>query len=234
MKIIIFGLGNFGMSLAVNLTETGNEVIGIDNDMNKVNMVKHQISHAICMDATNELAYQALPVKDADLAVIAIGENEGAAIITTAIIKKLSQARIIGRSLSPIHDTVLNAMGIETIIHPEQDFADRLAKKINLKGIVDNFSIDKNYSISEIKALPDFTGKTLEELAFRQTYNLHVVTIIRKQLRKSIIGTTSQVDQSEGFITKDSIIMEDDLLVVFGLNKDIGKFCNRYQQKTKR
>ena len=230
MKIIIFGLGNFGMSLAVNLTETGNEVIGIDNDMNKVNMVKHKISHAICMDATSEIAYQALPVKDADLAVIAIGENEGAAIIATAVVKKLTKARIIGRSLSPIHDTVLNAMGIETIIHPEQDFAERLAKKINLKGIVDNFSIDKNYSFSEIKALPEFAGKSLEELEFRQRYHLTVVTIIRKQMRKSILGTSGQVDQSEGFITKDNVIMEDDLLVVFGLNKDIGKFCSRYRQ----
>lgn len=231
MKVIIFGLGNFGMSLAVNLTETGNEVIGIDNNMNKVNLVKNKISHAICMDATNELAYGALPIKDADIAVIAIGENEGAAIIATAVVKKLTSARIIGRSLSPIHDTVLNAMGIDFVIHPEQDFADRLAKKINLKGIVDNFSIDKNYSISEIKALPEFDGKTLEELKFRQTFDLHVVTIVRKQMKKSIIGTNSMIDRSEGFVTKDSVILSGDLLVVFGLNKDINRFCNRYQQK---
>ncbi|MFL9844118.1 potassium channel family protein [Flavobacterium rhizosphaerae] len=227
MKIIIFGLGNFGMSLAMNLTETGNEVIGIDNNMNKVNMVKEKISHAICMDATNEMAYQALPITNADLAVIAIGENEGAAIIATAVVKKLTKARIIGRSLSPIHDTVLNAMGIETIIHPEQDFAERLAKKINLKGIVDNFSIDKNYSISELKALPEFEGKTLEELEFREKFHLTIVTIIRRKVRKSILGTTSLVHQSEGFIDKDTVITADDVLVVFGLNKDIGKFCNR-------
>jgi trk system potassium uptake protein TrkA len=195
--------------------------------MGKVNIVKNKISHAICMDATNESAYQALPIKDADLAVIAIGENEGAAIIATAVVKKLTNARIIGRSLSPIHDTVLDAMGIQTIIHPEQDFADRLAKKINLKGIVDNFSIDKNYSISEIKALPEFDGKTLEELQFREKFNLTVITIIRKKMRKSILGTTSMVSQSEGFIDKESIIYTDDILVVFGLNKDIGKFCSR-------
>lgn len=172
-----------------------------------------------------------MPIKDADIAVIAIGENEGAAIIATAVVKKLTSARIIGRSLSPIHDTVLNAMGIDFVIHPEQDFADRLAKKINLKGIVDNFSIDKNYSISEIKALPEFDGKTLEELKFRQTFDLHVVTIVRKQMKKSIIGTNSMIDRSEGFVTKDSVILSGDLLVVFGLNKDINRFCNRYQQK---
>ena len=227
MKIIIFGLGNFGMSLAVNLTETGNEVIGIDNKMDKVNIVKNKIAHAICMDATNEHAYQALPVKDADLAVIAIGENEGAAIIATAVVKKLTSAKIIGRSLSPIHDTVLNAMGIVTIIHPEQDFADRLAKKINLKGIVDNFDIDKNYSISELKALPEFAGKTLEELNFQEKYHLRVITILRRRLRKTILGTTNTVEQSEGFVDKTTMIEEDDILVVFGLNKDIGKFCSR-------
>ena len=36
MKIIVFGLGNFGMSLSLSLTETGNEVIGIDKNMEKV------------------------------------------------------------------------------------------------------------------------------------------------------------------------------------------------------
>ena len=62
MKIIVFGLGNFGMSLAISLTETGNEVIGVDKQMDKVNLIKDKISHAICMDSTNELAYTALPL----------------------------------------------------------------------------------------------------------------------------------------------------------------------------
>ncbi len=76
MKIIVFGLGNFGMSLAISLTETGNEVIGVDMQINKVNLVKDKISYAVCMDSTNELAYEALPLKDADRAIVAIGENK--------------------------------------------------------------------------------------------------------------------------------------------------------------
>ena len=59
MKIIVFGLGNFGMSLAISLTETGNEVIGVDKNIEKVNLVKDKISHAIAMDSTNELSYEA-------------------------------------------------------------------------------------------------------------------------------------------------------------------------------
>ena len=134
MKIIVFGLGNFGMSLAISLTETGNEVIGVDKNIEKVNLVKDKISHAIAMDSTNELSYEALPLKDTDKVVVAIGENEGAAIITTAIIKKLSDVKIISRALSPIHDSVLEAMGIHSIVHPEQESADRLTKQINFKS----------------------------------------------------------------------------------------------------
>ena len=74
MKIIVIGLGNFGNALALSLTETGNEVIAIDKDMEKINRLKDQISHTICMDSTNELAYNAVPLKDADKVVVAIGE----------------------------------------------------------------------------------------------------------------------------------------------------------------
>jgi trk system potassium uptake protein TrkA len=226
MKIIIFGLGNFGMSLALSLTETGNEVIGVDKQMDKVNLIKDKISHAICMDSTNELAYEALPLKDADKVVVGIGENEGAAIITTAIVKKLSNAKIISRALSPIHDTVLEAMGIYSIIHPEQESADRLTKQINFKTTLENFQLDNNYTVSEVKAKPEFHGKTLEELDSKDKYHLNVVTIIRKKEKTNLIGKKSIVKETIGLPTPETIVFEDDILVVFGENKNILVYCD--------
>jgi trk system potassium uptake protein TrkA len=228
MKIIIFGLGNFGTPLALNLTETGNEVIGVDLNMDKVNLVKEKISHAICMDSTNELAYRALPIKEADMVVVAIGENEGAAIITTAIIKKLSKAVVISRSLSPIHDTVLQAMGIEKIVHPEQEAAERLTNKINFKKVVENFEIDTNYSISEIKAQKEFVGKTIEDVRFRETHRLNIITIIRRKEKTNLIGSKMISNEVIGLPTRDTKIEEGDVLVVFGLNKDISNLLENY------
>jgi trk system potassium uptake protein len=225
MKIIVFGLGNFGMSLALSLTETGNEVIGVDKQMDKVNLVKDKISHAICMDSTNELAYEALPLKDADKVVVAIGESEGAAIITTAIVKKLSNAKIISRALSPIHDTVLEAMGIYSIIHPEQESADRLTKQINFKTTLENYQLDNNYTISEVKAKPEFHNKTLAELNQIDKYHLNLVTIIRKKEKTNLIGKKSIVKETIGLPSPDTIIFEDDILVVFGDNKSISFYC---------
>ena len=225
MKIIIFGLGNFGMSLALSLTETGNEVIAIDKQMDKVNLVKDKISFALCMDSTNELAYDALPLKDADKVVVAIGENEGAAIITTAIIKKLSNVKIISRALSPIHDTVLEAMGIYSIIHPEQESADRLTKQINFKTTLENYQLDNNYTISEVKAKPEFHGKTLAELNAVDKYHLSLVTIIRKKEKTNLIGKKTIIKETIGVPNTETVIFEDDILVVFGQNKDISTYC---------
>lgn len=226
MKVIIFGLGNFGMSLALSLTETGNEVIGIDKQMDKVNLIKDKISHAVCMDSTNELAYESLPLKDADKVVVAIGENEGAAIITTAIVKKLSNAKIISRALSPIHDTVLEAMGIYSIIHPEQESADRLTKQINFKTTLENYQLDNNYTISEVKAKPEFYNKTIGELNAIDKYHLNVVTIIRKKEKTNLIGKKSIVKETIGLPNFETLILEDDILVVFGENKNISVYCD--------
>ncbi len=225
MKIIVFGLGNFGMALSISLTETGNEVIAIDKQMDKINLVKDKISHAICMDSTNELAYEALPLKDADKVIVAIGENEGAAIITTAIIKKLSDVKIISRALSPIHDTVLEAMGIHSIVHPEQDSADRLTKQINFKSTLENYQLDDNYTISEVKAKPEFFGKTLQELDSIDKYHLTLITIIREKEKKNLIGKKTIIKETIGRTSPDTLVVEKDILVVYGNNKDIENYC---------
>ncbi|WP_165730364.1 TrkA family potassium uptake protein [Polaribacter sp. 20A6] len=225
MKIIVIGLGNFGHALALRLTETGNEVIAIDKQMEKINLLKDQVSHAICMDSTNELAYNAVPLKDADKVIVAIGENEGAAIITTAIVKKLCDVKIISRALSSIHDTVLEAMGVYAIIHPEQDSANRLTKQINFKSTLENYQLDDNFTISEVKAKKDFIGKTLKELDTTNKYQLTLITIIREKYERNFMGKKHSVKQSVGRVNSETIVMENDVLVVYGNNKDIENYC---------
>ncbi len=227
MKIIIIGLGNFGLALALNLTETGNEVIGVDRQMEKVNLVKDQLAHVVCMDATNELAYQALPTKQADLTVVAIGENEGAAIITTAIVKKLCAGKVISRSLSPIHDTVLQAMGIDFIVHPEQEAAQKLTYKINLKNVIDNYKIDEHYSITEIKTPESFVGKTIGELQIRLNHHVNVITLLRIREKINFIGAPAKIKEVIGVPTVNTRIEKDDIMVVFGLNEKIADLNNK-------
>ncbi|MEM4250192.1 MAG: TrkA family potassium uptake protein, partial [Candidatus Nitrosotenuis sp.] len=125
MKFIVIGLGNFGSSLASRLTSMGHEVIGVDSDMRKVESSKDKITHVIKLDSTDTTAINTLPLREIDVAIIAIGEDFGASIMTTALLKQNNVKRLISRALSPLHEKVLEAIGVSEIIHPEQESADR-------------------------------------------------------------------------------------------------------------
>jgi trk system potassium uptake protein len=228
MKVIIFGLGNFGHALALFLTETGNEVIGVDRDIRPVELIKDKIAYAVALDSTNELSYDILPLKDTDVAVVAIGENEGAAIITTAILKKYPQIKIISRSISPIHDTVLQAMGVDQIVHPEQEAAERLTRKLNFKKVLDNFVVDENFSVSEIRVPSGMAGKTVKECQLRERFQLNVITILRKKEKKNILGKKINFQEAIGIPTPDMKLEPADVLVVFGANERIEDFCRKH------
>ncbi len=130
MKYIILGLGHFGTSLAEKLTQMGHEVIGVDKDMKKVEEYKERITHTICMDCTDGTAVNNLPLNDVDVVIVAIGENEGPNLMATALMKEHNVKRIISRAVRPLHETVLHAMGITEIVHPEEEAAERWANKL--------------------------------------------------------------------------------------------------------
>lgn len=227
MKYIIIGLGNFGASLAQKLTEQGNEVIGIDLNMSKVDMFKEKISHTICLDSTDEFTVSGLPLKDTDVVLVAIGENQGANIMTTAILKNLEVNRLISRAINPLHEKVLQALGVDEIVHPEEETAERWAKKLCLSNVVDSFELNEDYSIIEAKVPDDYIGKTVREIGFRRQFNLLVLTIIKKVEVKSILGKTKIEMQIQGVDSADNELELDDILVMYGSNKDLQKFLKQ-------
>lgn len=221
MKHIIIGLGSFGASLASKLTSTGHEVIGVDKDMNKVDALKESITHTICLDATDAQAITHLPLNDTDVVIVCIGENEGANIMATAVIKQAGVKRLISRAISPLHETVLNAIGVDEIVHPEEETAERWAKKLNLEGILDSFELGGNYAIVEAKVPAKYIGKTIAEVGFRRNYNVVVLTTIKVTEETSILGSRKRVNQVQGVASPSTILMEDDILVMYGGKKDL-------------
>tara|TARA_R110001592_G_scaffold154837_4_gene384125 strand:+ start:3108 stop:3800 length:693 start_codon:yes stop_codon:yes gene_type:complete len=224
MKYIIVGLGNFGASLAEKLTAQGNEVIGIDTSMSKVDTFKEKISHTICMDATDEFTVAGLPLKDTDIVIIAIGEDQGSNIMVTAIFKNLEVKRLISRAINPLHEKVLKALGVDEIVYPEQETAERWAKKLCMNNVVDSFELGENYTIIEANLPEEYVGQTIKEVKFRENFNLLVLTTIRKKEVKSILGKTKTESKVQGVATPDFILEKDDILVLYGSNKDLEKF----------
>lgn len=224
MKFIVIGLGNFGASLAVQLTRAGHDVLGVDISMEKVELMREQISHTIRLDSTDPLAVKNLPLKDTDIVVVAIGEDEGANILATAMMRQMKAKRLISRAVSPLHLTVLEAMGVDEVVHPEEETANRLAKALNIQGVIDSFEVSEEYTIIEAKAPNRVVGKTLQEVELRKKYNLTVLTTIKMVEEKNRLGVVRKVRQVQGVASASTKIGAEDILVIYGNIKDIERF----------
>src|SRR5690606_16486 len=226
MKYIVLGLGNFGKSLAIRLTELGHEVIGVDNNQTRAELLKEKITHTVSMDTTDADAMESLPLRDAHAVIVAIGEDEGASLLTTALLKQLKVKRIIGRIVSELQRTVLEAMQIAEYIMPEEDAAERLAMRLDNIDIVDSFKISDEYSIIETKVPAKYVGMTLKEANMTNRNRVIVLTTI-KEVEQTEKGNMRIETLASGIATSDTKLDENDILVLFGNSNDINRLIQK-------
>lgn len=224
MKVAVFGLGNFGRHLAIKLTQLGHEVIGIDHDMDKVEGIKNEVSYAVCMESNDPQAVGNLPLNDVDAAVVAIGEDRGANILTTALLVNMKVKRVISRAIDPLHEQVLNSMGVTDIVHPEEKAADVLARKLNLRRLVDQFELPGGFLIAEIVVPDKFVGRALNEITELRDRKLGLVTVLRKESETSFLGRRSIKLGALGVMDPDFVPTKGDILVLFGTKNDVVRF----------
>ncbi|EEI94255.1 TrkA N-terminal domain protein [Sphingobacterium spiritivorum ATCC 33300] len=226
MKYIVLGLGHFGKSLAIHLTELGHEVIGADKNLTIVEQLKDRVTHTVCMDTTDRDSVSALPLRDSHAVIVAIGEDEGASMLTTALLKQLHVKRIIGRVVSDLQKTVMEAMEIDEYIMPEEEAAERLAMRLDNIDIVDSFKISDKYSIVETKVPAKYIGMTLEQANLTNSYGVIVLTTINQRDVQEK-GKNVKVKEATGIAKSDTMLREEDLLVLFGELSNIKKLIQK-------
>ncbi len=120
MKCLIIGLGNFGTTLAIELTNKGHEIIGVDHLEQRVEDIKDNISVAYIMDATERTALKQLPLDEMDCAIVCIGQSMDYSLRTVAALKELGVSKVYARAIDNTHQSILRAMSIKKIFIPEQ------------------------------------------------------------------------------------------------------------------
>ncbi|MCF4115015.1 MULTISPECIES: potassium channel family protein [Dethiosulfovibrio] len=199
----VVGLGRFGLSLCERLVALGQRVVAVDMDPDKVAEVADTVDYAAELDASDEEALIKVGAKEADVAVVAIGENVEASILTTAILKGLGIDRLVSRAQTALHARVLARVGADRVIFPEKDMGVRLAEQF-VNPWLSNFSqIPGNgYIVGELKPLPSMVGKSLVDLNFRSSYGASVLLLER--------------DDAKMMPGPDSVIREGDKLMLVG------------------
>ena len=142
-------------------------------------------------------------------------------MMVTAIFKQLNVTRLISRAINPVHETVIKAIGITEILHPEEDSAERMAKRLQMKNVLDSLDLSDDYNVIEVKTPERYVGMTLEETNLRKEYKVTVITIIHEMERTNMLGKKSIIKKVVGVVNGDTKIEAGDILVLFGSSKDI-------------
>lgn len=224
MKYIIFGLGNFGSSLGTMLTDLGNEVIGVDSKMHQIETHKERITNTICLDATDSFALATLPLAEVDAAIVAIGEDFGASVMITALLKQKKVKRLITRSTSPVHESVFKALGVEEILHPEQEAAERLVKRITTPDVVDSYLIGQDHQLLEVLVPKRYVGKKIVEIDLKGRFQINLVSIIKHRTMEGNLVEPFNPGHAIDFVFAGSTLEAGDIMVLFGKKNNIRKF----------
>lgn len=215
MKYIIIGLGNFGSVLAARLTQMGHEVIGVDDHCNHVDELRDSLSSTICMDAADPEALKTLPLNQVDMVIVAIGKNFAASIQIVAQLRQMKISNIAARALNELHRTVLQALGVEKIIFPEQEAAEVMAQSFELSGFLGSYRIDKDHYVMRFALPPELDGKTIEESEIQRD-GLQLLAVIRDSETRNSIGIRHNQKLAVDLPSADTVLAAGDVIVVYG------------------
>ena len=216
-QFIVLGLGRFGSAVAITLAEMGHEVLGVDNDVERVDDLKNKITEVVQADITEEKALTELGAKNFDAAIVGVASNLESSILTTIILKEMGIKYVIAKAQNNLHAKVLEKIGVDKIVFPERDMGIRIARSLITPNIKDYIELEPDYSIIEIEASSDFEDKTLSELDLRNKYGINVLAIKRDD--KFNISPQAK-----------DVIRKGDFLIVIGETEKITKLANKSNQ----
>jgi trk system potassium uptake protein TrkA len=179
-KVVVFGLGKFGASVATRLFVEGLEILAVDQDLKLVEQVRDKVSTAIACDATDRANLEAYDIGRMDVAVVAIGSNFEASVLVTLLCKELGVPLIVAKALNRLQQRVLQEVGADQVILPEEEMGSRLAEHLLHESVVDFVELPEGYSLRRLEVPEEWVGRSLAELELLSSKGLNLIQIIRK------------------------------------------------------
>ena len=221
----VIGLGEFGIGICEMLVEGGGSVAAFDHDAQAVDRIKKIVPAAMVIDTTDENALRKAPLDDIDVAIVAIGDNKEASILTTTLLKEREVPYIVARAVSPLHAIVLKRVGANRVLKIEEESASRITNELINPEAINSISVTEEYTISEVKVPKFLIGKTIVQAALKEKFHLTLLAVVRLELDIDTAGNplSRQVmyEPDNGFNLETG-----DKLFILGTNEKIAEFRN--------
>jgi trk system potassium uptake protein TrkA len=209
--VVVIGLGRFGGTLAESLTKLGHEVLGIDESMKAVQEFSDKLTHVVQADSTDEDVLRQLGVPEFQRAVVGIGTDVEASVLTVVALQELGLTQIWAKAISAKHAKILKAVGAHHVIRPEAVMGDRVAHLITSK-MIDFIEFDDGFAIAKTCVPAEAAGKSLAEAGLRTKYKVTVVGIKRR-------------GEDFTYAVPETVVPADGVLIVAGTVDQVQRFA---------
>lgn len=228
--VLVIGLGAFGRSVALELEAKGVAVIAMDNQGSLVEQVAEIVTQTVLVDATDPDALDDAPIQHVETAIVAIGDNIEASILTTALLKgRFSIPRVIARAVSDVHAEVLGKVGADRVVNLEVEQGKELALEIVSPGALQRLAVTEDISVAELYAPDSFVGTPLADLSLREKYRVNVILVRRISTSVDEFGNSKTIKRVE-FAQASTKLKENDVMVVVGRDYDIERLRELSEQ----
>ena len=208
--VLVVGLGRFGSAVAGSLMRMGHEVLGVDSDAQIVHALADELTQTVEADTTDPDALRALGAADFSAAVVGIGSDIEASVLTVLGLSDLKVPAIWAKATNENHGRILQRTGAHHIVFPEARMGERVAHLLNGR-LMDFIQFDDRFAIAKLLAPESIVGVTLEMSNVRQKYGVTVVGIKR-------------VDQDFVYAVPDTWVLPDDVLIISGTIENNERF----------
>lgn len=222
-QFAVIGLGRFGLSVAKTLSTQGYQVLAIDKDEDLVQEASDFVTEAVQVDSTDDKALKAIGIKNVDVAVVAIGTNLEASILTTLTLKELGAQEIVARAVTEDHGKVLEKVGATKVVFLERDMGIRVANSLISPSIIEHIYLSPEFSIMETVSPLEFIGKTISELDVRAKHGLNIIAVRKKEVSSKGPSELNIAPKA------DYVVKEGDILIILGSNENLEQFKKQYQ-----
>lgn len=212
-SVLVIGLGRFGASVAQALVQLGHDVLALDDDAETVQTLSGTLPHVVQADATDAQTLKQLGASDFAHAVVGIGQNLEASVLTVLNLSQMGMKDIWAKANNRPHGRIAERVGAHHVVYPEADIGERVAHLVTGK-MIDFIEFEDGFAIAKTRAPREILGKTLSESAVRQRHSVTVVGIKRRH-------------QDFIYARPDTVVQPGDLLIVAGTTREVERFAAR-------
>ena len=210
-SILVVGLGRFGGQVAASLVRLGHEVLAIDEDEQVVQRWSDRLTYVVQADSTDEEALQQLGVSDLRRAIVGIGTDIEASVLTVLALDDIGVREIWAKAITAKHGKILSAVGADHVIYPEAAMGERVAHLI-ASQMLDFIEFDDGYAIAKVQAPTEAIGRSLGDSKLRSKYGITVVGV-------------KMTGSDFTYARPETVVYGGALLIVAGKTPDVERFA---------